>query len=183
MVVKRRHPILGVWSPDPVLSTIAPIGLATSVGTALVIDFVVTGHAGSRTLADLLAEGPKLSELSPARQGIALLPAGRVTPELAIEILDQLASHWPAMVVRLPGPDPAFATVPVIPLFPGKMAPRPEPSPGVWQPVGGGADPPGPGPILPRLRPGTVRRIFSGQLPRRNRWVTAWRPVWEMPWA
>lgn len=174
---------MGVWSPDPVLSTVAPIGLAASVGTALVVDLVPGGNAGTRTLADLVSQGPKLSELSPVRQGIAMLSGGRISPSTAVDILDQLSAHWPALVVRLAEPEPGFANVPVIPLFPGKLAPRPEPVPGVWQPVAGGADPPGPGPILPRLRPGTVRRILSGQLPRRNRWVTAWRPIWEMPWA
>lgn len=183
MVGKGRHPVLGVWSPDPILSVVAPIGLAASVGTALVIDLVVGAHGSVRTLADLISEGPKLSELSPARQGIAMLPGGRVSSSEAVDIIDQLAVHWPALVVRLDGPDPGFVSVPVIPLFPGKLAPRPEPRPGVWQPVAGGSDPPGPGPVLPRLRPGTLRRILSGQRPRNNRWVMAWRPIWEMPWA
>ena len=183
MVGKGRHPILGVWSPDPVLSTVAPIGLAASVGTALVVDLVSMPAAGTRTLADIVAEGPKLSELSPARTGIALLAGGRVTPESAFEFIDQLGRNWPALVVRLPEPTRAVASVPVFPLYPGKLAPEPPPTPGVWQPVGGGSDPPGPGPVMPSLRAGTVRRLLTGQLPRRSRWVSAWRPVWEMPWA
>jgi hypothetical protein len=183
MVGKGRHPILGVWSADPVLSTVAPIGLAASVGTALVVDLVSTASHGGRTLADIVAEGPKLSELSPARAGIAMLVGGRVPLDSAFEILDQLGHHWPALVVRLPGATPTVASVPVVPLFPGKLAPREPSTPGVWQPVAGGSEPPGPGPVLPTLRAGTVRRLLSGQLPRRSRWVAAWRPVWEMPWA
>jgi hypothetical protein len=183
MIGKGRHPILGVWSPDPVLSTVAPIGLAASVGTALVVDLVSIPAGGARTLADIVAEGPKLSELSPVRTGIALLAGGRVAPEPAFELLDQLARNWPALVVRLPGATREVAGVPVMPLYPGKLAPVALPSPGVWQPVGGGSEPPGPGPVMPPLRAGTIRRLLSGQLPRRNRWVSAWRPIWEMPWA
>jgi hypothetical protein len=162
MIGKGRHPILGVWSPDPVLSTVAPIGLAASVGTALVVDLVSIPAGGARTLADIVAEGPKLSELSPVRTGIALLAGGRVAPEPAFELLDQLARNWPALVVRLPEATREVAG---------------------WQPVGGGSEPPGPGPVMPPLRAGTIRRLLSGQLPRRNRWVSAWRPIWEMPWA
>lgn len=183
MVGKGRHPILGVWSADPVLSTVAPIGLAASVGTALIVDLVSTPAGGVRTLADIAAEGPKLSELSPARTGIAWLAGGRVTTDSAFEILDQLGRNWPALVVRIPEPSRAIAGVPVIPLYPGKLAPTPPSTPGVWQPIRGGSEPPGPGLVLPVLRAGTVRRLLSGQLPRRSRWLTAWRPVWEMPWA
>jgi hypothetical protein len=175
--------MLGVWSADPVLSTVAPIGLAASVGTALIVDFVSTASPGSRTLADIVAEGPKLDELSPARAGIALLVGGRVSLDSAFELIGQLGHHWPALVVRLPEPVPGVASVPVMPLFPGKLAPQPLSTPGVWQPVDGGSEPPGPGPVLPTLRSGTVRKLLSGQLPRRSRWVAAWRPVWEMPWA
>lgn len=174
---------MGVWSPDPILSIVAPVGLASSVGTALVVDLTAAQVPGTRTLATLAAEGPKLSELSPTRRGVAMLAGGRISTSAAVEIIDRLATHWPALVVRLTGPDPTFANVPVIPLFPGRLVPRPDAVPGVWQPVVGGAPPPGPGPVLPRLRPGTVRRILAGRLPRQNRWVTAWRPIWEMPWA
>lgn len=174
--------MLGVWSPDPILSTVAPVGLAASVGTALIVDFTVGGDPG-RGLAEMLEEGPRLRELSPARGGIAILPGGPVAPESALDLLARLAVHWPAVVARLPGPHPSFANVPVIPLFPGRLAPRPEAVPGVWQPVAGGTDPPGAGPVLPLLRRATVRSLLSGHLPRRSRWIAAWRPIWEMPWA
>lgn len=183
MVGKGRHPILGVWSPDPVLSMVAPVGLAASVGTALVVDLVSTPNGGARTLADIVAEGPKLDELSPARTGVALLAGGRVALEPALEIIDRLGRNWPALVIRLSGPTRDVASVPVIPLYPGKLAPAAAPAAGVWQPVSGGSEPPGPGPVMPSLRAGTVRRILTGQLPRRSRWVSAWRPIWEMPWA
>jgi hypothetical protein len=183
MVGEGRHPILGVWSPDPVLSTVAPIGLAAAVGTALVVDLTHTRAVGGRTLADLVSEGPKLAELSPGRPGIAFLAGGNVDRGAAFETIRQVAGHWPAVVVHTADSDLPFPTVPVIPLFPGKLAPRTQVAHGVWQPVGAGSEPPGPGPVLPRLRSGTVRRILSGQLPRRSRWISAWRGVWDMPWA
>lgn len=181
MVGKGRHLVLGIWSPDPVLSTVAPVGLAASVGTALVVDLVGTGKG--RTLADLVEDGPRLGELSPARRGIAWLAGGRVGEEAALEIIGQLAARWPAVVVRVPGPRASLASVPVTPLFPGRLAPLPDAAIGVWQPVAGGSDPPGPGPILPRLGARLVRSLLAGQLPRRSRWLSAWRPIWEMPWA
>ena len=183
MVGKGRHPILGAWSPDPILSTVAPIGLAASVGTALIVDMVTTSATSGRTLADLVADGPTLSELSPGRPGLALLPAGNVDRDAAVDLIDRLAGHWPALVIRVPDHDFPFASVPVVPLFPGRLAPVRLPPRGVWQPVAGGADPPGPGPVLPRLRSGLVRRMLAGQIPRKSRWVAAWRGVWEMPWA
>ena len=183
MVGKGRHPILGVWSPDPVLSAVAPVGLAAAAGTALIVDLGTTTRISARTLADLIADGPKLAELSPGRPGIAFLAGGNVDRAEGMDMLRQLADHWPAVVIRVPETDHSLATVPVIPLFPGMLAPTPRVSHGVWQPVGAGGEPPGPGPVLPRLRSGVARRMLSGQLPRRSRWIDAWRPVWEMPWA
>lgn len=183
MVGKGRHPILGVWSPDPVLSLVAPIGLGISVGTALVVDLVAAGRQPGRTLADVVEDGPTMSELSPGRPGVALLPGGPIDRGVAIDFIDRLTAHWPAIVVRVPDTEFPFATVPVVPLFPGRLSPVPLPPHGVWQPVGGGSHPPGPGPVMPRLRSGVVRRLMAGQLPRRGKWIAAWRPVWEMPWA
>ena len=174
---------MGVWSPDPVLSTVAPIGLAAAAGTALIVDLATTTRVTGRTLADLVSDGPKLAELSPGRPGIAFLAGGNVDPVAGVDILRQLAGRWPAVVVRAPDTEIPFACVPVIPLFPGALAPTTPMSHGVWQPVGAGAEPPGPGPVLPRLRGGVVRKMLAGHLPRRTRWIAAWRPVWEMPWA
>jgi hypothetical protein len=183
MVGKGRHPILGVWSPDPVLSILAPIGLAASAGTALIVDLTATSGPSGRTLADLVDDGPSLAELSPGRRGIAMLAGGNVAVGPALELVGRLAEHWPALVIRAPDGEIPLASVPVIPLFPGRLAPITVPTHGVWQPVGGGSNPPGPGPVLPRLRAGTIRRMLAGQLPGRSRWVEAWRSVWEIPWA
>jgi hypothetical protein len=183
MVGKGRHPILGVWSPDPVLSVVAPIGLAAAVGTALVVDLASATREPGRTLAAVAQDGPTLSELSPGRPGIAFLPGGGIGREAATEILGRLAGHWPALVVRVADMELPLSTVPVIPLFPGPFSPVSLPARGVWQPVAAGREPPGPGPVLPRLRPGLVRRMLAGQLPRKSRWVSALARVWEMPWA
>lgn len=182
MVGKGRHPILGVRSIDPVLSFVSPIGLAASVGTGLVVDLVSEGRRGSRSLRDLAEDGPSLAELSPGRRGVAFLDGGGLHASEAADILERLAARWPAVTVRVAGTDWPFPVVPVIPLYPGRLLPARE-TRGVWQPVGSGATPPGSGPVLPRLRAGPLQRLLSGHLPRSSRWVAAWKPIWDMPWA
>lgn len=183
MVGKGRHSILGLRSIDPVLSLVAPVGLAASVGTGLIVDLVSVSRPGMRTLREISADGPSLAELSPGRRGVALLHGGDISKPEAVETLERLAARWPAITVRVSGSEWPFPVVPVIPLYPGQFLSEPEPV-GVWQPVGSGHGAPrGPGPVLPRLRPGVIRRLLSGSLPRRSRWLEAWRPVWDMPWA
>lgn len=183
MVGKGRHSILGVRSIDPVLALVAPIGLAASVGTGLVVDLTIGRRRGSsRSLRDLGEDGPSLAELSPGRPGVAFLDGGGLAPPEAVEVLERLAGTWPALTVRVADGDWPFPVVPVIPLYPGRLLPVSE-ARGVWQPVGHGATAPGPGPVLPHLRAGHLRRLLSGQLPRKSRWIEAWRPIWEMPWA
>jgi len=182
MVGKGRHSILGACSVDPVLSFVGPIGLAASVGTGLVVDLVSAARPGARSLRDIAADGPALAELSPGRRGVALLVGDDLPPSEAVDILERLAARWPAVTVRVTGHDWPFPVVPVIPLYPGRFLAQEVPA-GVWQPVGAQSTPRGPGPVLPRLRPGALRRLLTGQLPRRSRWIAAWRPVWDMPWA
>lgn len=185
MVGMGRHPVLGVTSDDPVLSAIAPVGLAASAGTALIIDLVAgeTGTGHGRTLRDIADDGPRLSELSPGRQGVAMVRGGGLKTSEMLEVVETLSGRWPAVVVRVGGESWPFPTVPVVPLFPGVLAPVVVRPGGVWQPVRGSGEPPGPGPVLPRLGPLVVRRLLGGHLPRRSRWVSAWRQVWEMPWG
>ena len=193
MVGKGRHSVLAMRSPDPVLSLVGAVGLAAAAGTGLVIDLLTERSGGRRTLRDLVAEGPSLAELSPNRRGVALLRGGGVDEQarsatvdsrrgIAI-MIDRLAERWPAVTVRVDRADLPFSVVPTIPLYPGGLLPVSAESHCVWQPVGVGDDPPGPGPVLPRLKPATLRRLLSLQMPRRSRWVDAWVPVWEMPWA
>lgn len=183
MVGKGRHSILGARSIDPVLSFVAPIGLAAAAGTGLVVDLVSIPKPGVRTLREISADGPSLTELSPGRRGVAFLHGGDVAGPEAVETIERLATRWPAVTVRVSGSDWPFPVVPVIPLYPGPFLAQSEPA-GVWQPVGSSQGKPlGPGPLLPRLRPVVIRRLLAGQLPRRSKWLDAWRPVWDMPWA
>lgn len=184
MVGKGRHPILGLTSSDPVLGIVGSVGLAASAGTALVIDLGGGERSSGRTLRDIIADGPSLAEMSPGRRGVALIRGGDVDPATAYDIASELSRRWPAVVMRLtpesPGP---FPTVTAAPLYPGRLLPAPAVSHCVWQPLGLGADPPAPGLVLPRLRPATLRKLLGGHVPRRSRWIAAWSPVWEMPWA
>lgn len=178
-----RFGVLAVSSPDPVLSVAAPLGLAASVGTSLVIDMAGGLRlASGRTLADLVGDGPRLDELSPGRQGVAVLAGGPIQTEDALSIIEQLATRWPAVVVRVFGDEWPGLTVPVEPLYPGWLAPL-ERGAAVWQPVAAGTRPPGPGPVLPRLRARTTHQLLSGHMPSRSRWINAWRQVWSLPWA
>lgn len=175
--------MLGVTSPDPALSVAAPIGLAANTPACLIVDLKGDLHLPrARTLADILTDGPRLDELSPGRDGIAIIPAGPIGADEATEVIGSLAQRWPAIVVRTlvgawPGP-----TVPVIPVYPGLLSPV-DSGASVWQPSAPLVKAPGPGPVLPLLRPGLLRRLLSGRLPPRSRWIRAWRRVWEMPWA
>jgi len=180
---KGIHNLLGVFSPDPVLSAIAPLGLAAAAGTCLVIDLGDDlDLSPTRSLAALAAEGPRLDELSPGRGGVAVMGAGRLPIDEAAPVIERLATRWPAVVVRVPGAVWPGRTVPVHPLLPGWAAPSLSAA-AVWQRVAGGCAPPGPGPVLPRVRSATVRRLLAGRLPARSRWIRSWGQVWELPWA
>ena len=167
--------VLGVTSPDPALSVAATIGLAANTPACLIVDLNGDLHLPkARTLADLLADGPRLDELSPGRNGIAIISAGAIGVEEATEVVASLAKRWPAVIVRtLPGAWPG-PTVPVIPLYPGLLSTS-ESRASVWQPSVPLAQAPGPGPVLPLLRPGLLKRLLSGRLPPRSRWVRSWR--------
>lgn len=178
-----RRGVIGVESPDPVLSLFGALGLGAAAGTALIVD-MTRGQSVStdRTLADLLEDGPTLHELSPARSGVAVIAAGPVDEVAGLQLIERLSANWPAVVVRCsagvwPGP-----TVPVRPLLPGLLLPT-EFIPAVWQTVVGGVRPAGPGPVLPRLGLRTARNMLAGRLPSRGRWLGVWDKVWGMPWA
>ncbi|HSJ85193.1 MAG TPA: hypothetical protein VLA91_15435 [Acidimicrobiia bacterium] len=178
-----RFGVLGVTSADPVLSLLSALGLGQTAVTALVIDLCRDLNLpGARTLSDLAAEGPALSELSPGRSGVGLLAAGPMTVEEMRPAIEALAVNWPAIVIRCHPGQWAGPVVPVRPLLPGLLQ-SVEQSPAVWQPLASGSRPTGPGPVLPRLRGSLARRMLSGASAHRARWVTAWAPIWGMPWA
>ena len=183
MVGKGRGTVLAVRSVDPVLSVLGPLGLAASLGTALVVDLssdLQIGHG--RTLADIDSEGPRLEELSPGRSGVAVIASGALDVIRAAELIADLGTRWPALVVRVNGTPWDGPTVPLVPLYPGWLESTGEGA-SVWQPTGPSSKPRGPGPVLPRLKQGLARGMLAGQLPARSRWIRAWSSVWDMPWA
>lgn len=179
----RTAGVLAVACTDPVMSVLGPIGLAASAGTALVVDLGEgLRRSATRTLADIAHDGARLSELAPGRRGVAVVAAGGLSTEAVTEIVSRLARHWPAVVIR-PGTDRWDGpTAPLIPLYPGWLSPQHDGA-AVWQRVPGGSRPTGPGPVLPPPGRGLIQRVLSGGLPGRRRWVRAWEPVWELPWA
>jgi hypothetical protein len=148
----------------------------------LVVDLCRDLALEGRTLSDIAYEGPALSELRPGRSGVALLGSGPIAPDAARPLIESLAEGWPAVVVRCHHGQWEGSTVPVRPLLPGLLRIS-EPEPAVWQPVGSSTRPPGPGPVLPRLRSSVVRRLLAGRTANRSRWVRAWERVWSMPWG
>ena len=180
---RERFRLLGVRSDDPVLSVVGPVGLASAAGTALLIDLGTRlGTTGARTLTDLVHDGPRLDELSPGRPGVAVIRRGTIEIETCVPLVEKLATRWPAVVVRVdqdgwPGP-----VVPVHPLYPGWLAPETS-GPAVWQSFPWSTRPPGPGPVLPRLRTSEIRRMLGGGQPTSGRGFSTWQRVWELPWA
>jgi len=168
---------------DELLAAIAPLGLALAAGSALVVDLDPDGPAypGERTVAELAEEGPRRTELDPGRSGVATLRNGGAETLAAIEVVGTLAESWPAIVVRVGSEPVPFPVIPVRPLWPGFLAYAGQ-SPSVWQAVPGGAEAPGPGPVLPPPGRATVTALLSGRRPPRSRWVRAWTEVWELPW-
>lgn len=175
--------MLGVrCSGDALLHHLAPIGLAASVPTALVLDLdgSLPAYPGTVTAADLLRDGLRRMHLGPQRRGVSVLPHGGAGHGELLGLVEALAPGWPAVVVRV-GVDPVpFPVVPVSVLVPGT---RPVHGPAVYQallrPVRAAVD----GVVLPPLRRAQVSALLAGHLRARWRWVQSWAPVWERRWA
>lgn len=168
---------------DELLSAIAPLGLAVAAGTAVVVDVDPLGppYPGERTVAELVEEGPRRSELVPERSGVVAIRSGGASLDQAMRLVGMLAEGWPAVVVRVGEEPVAYPTIPVMPLWPGWLAPAGSGA-AVWQSVAGSGDPPGPGPVLPPPGRGVMTSLLAGRRPPPSRWVRAWRRVWELPW-
>ena len=164
------------------LGWIGPIGLALAAGTALIVDVRTRYLQGTRTLAQLMVDGPTLFDLSPGRSGVATIASGSVSSGELSEAIEVLAGRWPALVIRSDGSLWAGPTVPYRAILPGFLRPS-EPVPSVWQPATGVSVPSLPGPVLPRLGRRPVMAMLEGKTPLARRWVDSWRGVWEMPWA
>jgi len=179
-------PALAIWSPeDGVLGAVGPLALATAAGTALVVDLDPGGprYRGAGSLARLVADGPRRSDLEPTRRGVAVLANGGIEPAAAEEVLIALVDGWPAVVFRLPashrGGDGA---IPVLPLVPGNLIAGVG-SPAVYQRSGWRVDAPGPGVVLPRPRRATLGALLTGAAPApKDPWIGAWRQVWDRRW-
>lgn len=169
------------------LGVVAPLALATSIDTALMIDLDPhgPGYPGTGSLFRLAADGPRRTDLSPERRGVAVLANGGIEAAACRDIIDALCRGWPAVVLRLrPGagrPD-GPGVVPVRPLLPGNLLAFGQ-EPAVYQRCGWRIRPGGPGPVLPRPRSSTVRALLEGRTPVADRWVRSWRQVWEAPWT
>jgi hypothetical protein len=183
-------PALALWTPeDGLLGALAPLALAIAVGTALVVDLdpLGPGYPGHVSLADLVAEGPRKADLSPARRGVAVLRNGGVGPAAAAEVVSALVDGWDRVVLRLaPRPAPTIAGVPVVPvrlLAAGGLFSY-DKGLAVYQSTRALMRLPGPGLRLPMPRAGTVAALLEGRRPAAgDRWIRAWRPVWEAPWG
>jgi len=179
----RRRQVLGIYSDDAVLAWVGPIGLALAAGTALIVDVRPDSRSRSGTLADLMAEGPRLNDLSPGRRGIAHIDSGVMEPNDLYGAIETLAGRWPALVVRSDGGRLwQGPTVPYRPVLPGLLMER-HPTPSAWQLTSGTGIRALPGPVLPRLGRRSVVAMLEGKLPIARRWVRAWQPIWDMPWA
>jgi hypothetical protein len=169
-----------------VLGAVAPLALAASAGTALVVDLDPAGppYAGSGSLAALVRDEPRRDDLTPTRSGVAVLRNGGIEPEAAEEVLHALTRNWPAVVFRLPahhrGGDGA---VPVLPLVAGGLFRQRTPR-AIYQRSGGRVDQPGPGVALPPPRRSTLAALLTGRSPMPgDRWIRAWSRVWNHPWG
>jgi hypothetical protein len=180
----RPAPILAIRAPtDPVLHALAPLGLAAAAGTALVVDLdpVAPGYGGDRSLASLVADGPRLDDLVPRRVGVAVLANGGVDPDEAMAIVAALARRWPAVVTRVSA-GAATAAVEAVALVPGMLAPAVG-RPAAYQATRPGPLPRLPGVVLPPLGRGAIEGMLGGRRRPPGRWVAAWRPAWSFPWG
>ncbi len=174
--------VLAIHTPeDGLLGALAPLGLAAAAGTALVVDLDPQGphYPGEGSLAQLVADGPRRSDLSPARSGLAVLRNGGIESSAAAEVVEALCDGWPAVVLRLPEPArDRSADVVVRPLVPGALFT--DRGPAVYQELG--FQIPAPGPRLPALARAHAGSLPAGTGPRRSRWVRAWAPAWNGTW-
>lgn len=180
-------PALATWTPeDGVLGAVAPLGLAMAVKTALVVDLDPLGprYPGESSLATLVAEGPRRSDLEPGRDGLAVLRNGGIALDEASDVVAGLLAGWPYVVLRMPAhPAPLDLTVPMAPIRP--LLPGPlwtTSGAAVHQRAGWRVAPPTPGPVLPMPHPLTWRALLTGRRPPADRWLRAWREVWTYPW-
>ena len=173
------HRVLGIRSKDRVLHHIAPLGLAASAGTCLVVDLDPTapGHS-QRTLRQLIEDGPSALDLE-ARTGVSVISNGGVEYEEAAELIEYLITVWGRVVLRSGPTSHPYRTLEVEPLLPDPLTPR---SPDVLQAIHSGQRVQE-AMMLPHLRRHQIRAMLDGQLEPRWRWTRAWRTAWCRAWV
>ncbi len=176
-------PVLATWSPtDHMLGLVVSLGLAVAAKTCLVVDLDLDGPrlGSSRTLADLVREGPTRADLEPERNGPAFLANGGVSVGEAGEVLQALARRWPALVLRTAlAQERPVGSIVVAPLLPDRIAPRFRP-PRILQRTGfSPSKAPEVGSILlPPPRRRTVQLLLSGSQPTGDRWLRTLAGAW-----
>lgn len=175
--------VVALWSPhDHLLSVIAPIGLAVSRKSALLIDLDPDGphFPGEFTLADLVNDGPTDVQLSPSDRSIAILANGGVSAAEASSVVEALVARWPNVVLRCSPSHPApTAAVSLIPLLPAPFGSPPTPRT-VYQRTGFRAEAPRESLVLPRPRRSTVEALMGlRRMPRRSVWLRELARVWS----
>lgn len=175
--------VLVIRTPeDGLLGALAPLGLGAAAPTALVVDLDAGGprYPGEGSLAQLVADGPRRSELSPQRTGLAVLRNGGVGSLESAEVVAALTEGWPDVVLRLAARDEMRSSdVVVAPLVPGGVLPTTGAT--VYQDLG--FQIPAPGPVLPTLGRSTAAALLAGSVPVRSRWIRAWRAAWDGAWG
>lgn len=164
---------------DGLLGALAPLGLGAAAGTALVIDLDEEGptYPGTGSLAQLVAEGPRRIDLSPARPGLAVLRNGGIDAESAAEVIAAVVTGWPAVILRLPRSSPIEPDLLVQPLVPGGLFPSDPRGRTVYQDLGFRL--PADGLVLPPLGRGAAAALLAGTVPLRSSWVRAWKALWD----
>lgn len=168
---------------EPLLHHIAPLGLASAAGTALVVDCDGTapGYPGP-TAADLIDRGVRRADLVPPRAGVAILGNGGLELDAVMELVGALRKGWPALVLRAGEIDPpGIPVVPVVPLLPAPLAPRFD-GPCLVQRLGRAQAALAGGIELPPLSRSQIGLLLAGRVDPRWRWVKAFRRVWELAW-
>lgn len=182
-------PALAVWTPeDGLLSALAPLAVALAApGPALVVDLDQAGprYPGPSSLAALAADEPRRRDLQAGRSGVAVLRNGGIAPSEAGRVVDALLEGWEWVVLRVAPRRRVGLPVPVVPvrlLVPGGWFGGAS-GPAVYQATPVPARLPGPGIRVPVPGRSTVAALLRGTAPPVwDRWVRAWRRVWEVPW-
>lgn len=173
------HRVLGTHSSDRVLHHIAPLGLAASVGTCLVVDLDPHAPAlAARTLRQLLDDGPASTDLT-VSPGVSVLGNGGVDYDEAADLIEHLTAVWGRIVLRSCRGSHPYPTLRVEPLLPRPLTPE---SADVVQAMQRGQRAED-AILLPRIRRHQIRLMLDGRLEPRWRWTRTWRDAWGRSWG